>query len=85
MPDRRARSASGTPVQRCWVDQPSVHAMGRSAVVSGMANSWSRLRETRRGPTSVRRQSGPVVAAVIPAEAEVWLTGNRLAPTPGER
>jgi len=59
------------PVQRCCVDQPSVHAMGRSAVTRGRARSCSRLSETRRAPTSTRRQLVPVAAGVMPTEAAV--------------
>ena len=50
-----------------------------------IASSCWRLKEMVRAPTTVRRQSAPVIAGVISAHAAVWVTGKSLGPVPYTR
>ena len=66
------------------MDQPSTHAIGRSAVTDGrdMSSALVSSRALPPTPTSSNRQSSPVASAVMPAADAVRLTWNALGPDP---
>ena len=58
-PASAARSRRRTPLQRCVVDQPSTHAIGRSCSCCSMASSCALESSRRSLPAIASRQSGP--------------------------